>query len=364
VGAGVVGLAVARQLAREGREVLLLEKASAFGTCTSSRNSEVIHAGIYYPTGSFKARLCVEGKQKLYRYCQEHRVQHQACGKLIVANGESQVAQLRRIAENARANGVDDLELLCGSEATAMEPALRADAALLSPSTGIVDSHGLMLQLLADFERFGGTIAYNSDISFVGKNEDYLIFHQEDQTRIRSKVCVNSAGLDAINFVRRCPDFPRECVPTEFRAKGSYFSYSGHAPFSHLVYPVPEAGGLGIHLTLDLSGAARFGPNVEWLSESGELSVNDYQVDPALGPSFALAAQQYWPGLDASRLVPDYSGIRPKLSSPTEPAADFLIQDAAVHGIKGLINLFGIESPGLTSCLAIAAETSGRLASV
>ncbi len=349
IGAGVVGLAVARALAMEGREVIVLEAAGAIGTGTSSRNSEVIHAGIYYPQGSLKARLCVRGKELLYAYCAQRGVPHRRCGKLIVATSSSQLASLDGIAARARANGVSDLRHLGRDEAVALEPALACAGALLSPSTGIVDSHALMLSLQGDLEHAGGSVALNAVFAAAQCGPDGILVETEDGTRLRARCVINAAGLHAPAVARRCAGTPQEMVPVAHFAKGSYFSLSGRAPFSRLVYPVPEPAGLGVHLTLDLGGQARFGPDVEWVADSADLA-----VDPARGEEFYAEVRKYWPGLHDGMLQPAYAGMRPKIHGPDEPAADFLIQGHEVHGVPGLVHLFGIESPGLTSCLAIA----------
>ncbi|MPM42226.1 L-2-hydroxyglutarate oxidase LhgO [bioreactor metagenome] len=348
IGAGVVGLAVARGLAVRGREVLVLEAANAIGTETSSRNSEVIHAGIYYPQGSLKARLCVEGKRLLYAYCEERGIAHQRCGKLIVATSESQRAQLDSITQHASANGVDDLQLLSGDEARALEPALHCVAALLSPSTGIVDSHGLMLSLLGDVENHGGALALQSAVAGAECLPEGILVRAVDGTELLAKLVVNAAGLHAPDLARKFEGLASEHVPRAYYAKGNYFTLDGKAPFSHLIYPVPEAAGLGVHLTLDLGGQAKFGPDVEWVD-----SPNELVVAPARCAGFYGEVRKYWPQLPDNALSPGYAGIRPKISGPGEPSADFVVQGPQAHGINGLVNLFGIESPGLTSSLAI-----------
>lgn len=356
IGAGVVGLAVARALALRGRDVLVLEAANAIGTETSSRNSEVIHAGIYYPQGSLKARLCVAGKALLYAYCEERGIAHRRCGKLIVATSEAQRAQLARIAEHAAANGVSDLQMLSRDEALALEPALQCVAALLSPSTGIVDSHGLMLSLLADVENHGGALALQSPIARAECRADGIYLQAVDGTELLANAVVNAAGLHAPDLAGRFAGLAKEHVPQAYYAKGNYFTISSRAPFSHLIYPVPETAGLGVHLTLDLGGQAKFGPDVEWVDSPDPLT-----VDAARCAGFYEAVRQYWPGLPSDSLTPGYAGIRPKISGPGEPAADFVIQGPTVHGIAGLVNLFGIESPGLTSSLAIGEHVAGML---
>lgn len=360
IGAGVVGLAVARALALQGREVVILEAENAFGTITSARNSEVIHAGIYYPAGSLKAELCVRGKAMLYDYCASHHVAHRRCGKLIVATSEAQVATLDGIRARAAANGVDDLRLLSRAEAQAMEPQLQCHAALFSPSTGIVDSHGLMTALLGDAENAGAMLAVQSPVraGAVTAEGIRLEVGQEDggTTTLLASAVVNAAGLTAPALARRIDGMPADHIPPQYYAKGCYFTLSGRAPFSRLIYPVPEAAGLGVHLTLDLGGQARFGPNVRWIDEI------EYGVDPADGDGFYDEVRRYWPGLADGALQPGYAGIRPKISGPGEPAADFRIDGPAVHGVPGLVHLFGIESPGLTSSLAIAARAAALLA--
>lgn len=353
VGAGVIGLAVARQLAMSGREVLVLESERLIGTGTSSRNSEVIHAGIYYPTGSLKARLCVAGRQALYRYCEDRSIAHRRTGKLIVATDESQLAQLERIRQQATANQVFDLQLLSRAEALELEPHLDCAGALLSPSTGIIDSHELMMALRADAEAHGAAVVFDTPI-IAGTIHDRQIIITTGGTHPLSLSCdtlVNAAGLGAWRVVSAMRGFPVAAIPARWLAKGNYFALeSGRAPFRHLVYPVPEDGGLGVHLTLDLSGQARFGPDVEWLA-TAEI---DYTVDGTRAEGFEDVIRRYWPGIVGRRLVPAYSGIRPKLSGPGKPAADFCISGPEDHGVPGMVNLFGIESPGLTACLAIA----------
>lgn len=353
IGAGVVGLAVARALAVRGKEVWLVEQESDIGTQTSSRNSEVIHAGIYYPKGSLKAALCVRGKQLLYDYCEQHKIPYRRCGKLIVARDQRQIATLHGIREQARGNLVEDLTWLDQRALLTMEPELEALAALHSPSTGIIDSHALMQQFKADIEQHGGQLVLNTELTPVGIHDEGVEFRLgHEDVRLTATCCVNAAGLNAIALFQNLAAFPKACLPTAYFAKGSYFSYRGKVPFSHLVYPVPEPGGLGVHLTLDMAGMAKFGPDVEWLNGSGQQF--DYQVDPEKLSAFASAVAHYWPGLDPARLVPDYSGIRPKITGPGHAAGDFLIQVPQQHGIPGLVNLFGIESPGLTSSMAIA----------
>lgn len=349
IGAGVVGLALAARLARSGREVLILEREDRFGTGASSRNSEVIHSGIYGVPGTLKARLCVEGRGLLYRYCQEHGVAHRRCGKLIVATDPGQAEALARLERQGRSNGVTDLRLLDGAEARELEPALRCDRALFSPSTGIVDSHGLMRALLAEAEASGATFLPRSPVLGGEARDGGLLLEvggAEPATLAAGEV-FNCAGLGAVALAASICGI--RAVPEGYLAKGSYFALAGRAPFSRLVYPVPEAAGLGVHLTLDLAGQARFGPDVEWVAEEG------YDVDPRRADGFQEAIRRYWPGLPDDALCPAYAGIRAKLQAPGGEAKDFLVQGPADHGVPGLVNLLGIESPGLTSCLALAA---------
>ena len=357
IGAGVVGLAVARALALAGREVMVLEREAGIGTGTSSRNSEVIHAGIYYPAGSLKARLCVQGKAMLYAYCAERGVAFRRCGKLIVASTPSQLAALPAIIERARANGVDDLVLLDRDQARALEPALECLGAVHSPSTGIVDSHGLMLALQGDLENAGGLVACHSGVRQMAVRADGVAVETDDGTRLLARTVVNAAGLHACALAGRMQGLQQAHVPTPHFAKGNYFTLAGRSPFAHLVYPAPEPdrhlAGLGVHLTIDLGGQAKFGPDVQWVD-----SPDDLVVDPARGEGFYAEVRRYWPGLPDGALLPGYAGVRPKISGPDEPAADFRIDGPAVHGVPGLVNLFGIESPGLTSCLAIGAHVA------
>jgi len=354
IGAGVVGLAVARALALAGREVVILEEADAIGTETSSRNSEVIHAGIYYAPGSAKAALCVEGKALLYRYCEERGVAHRRCGKLIVATSAEQVAALHKIQAQAAANGVHDLRLLTADEAKAMEPALRCVAALHSPSTGIIDSHALMLAYLGEAEDRGAMHALLSPVTGgeIGAKGIVLDVGGAEPMRICARTVINSAGLMAQRVAAGLRGFPQDKVPPCYFAKGNYYSLTARSPFTRLIYPVPEAAGLGVHLTLDLAGQARFGPDVEWIAEI------DYDVDLSRADGFYRTIRDYWPGLKDGQLAPGYAGIRPKLAGPDQPASDFLIQGPQQHGVAGLVNLFGIESPGLTASLALAKQVA------
>lgn len=349
IGAGVVGLACARALARAGKEVLILERHGAIGSEISARNSEVIHAGIYYPQDSLKARLCVQGRKQLYAFCEQFGVAHSRCGKLIVATSPEQVDRLLDIEQRAASNGVTDLEWLDADEAQDLEPELHCTAALLSPSTGIINSHELMVALLGDAEHHGALLALSSPVlsAAVLDNGIEIVTGGVAAMRLQADIVVNAAGLEAPALASRVAGFPQAQVPRAYLAKGNYFSLAGKAPFKRLVYPVPEPGGLGVHLTLDLAGQARFGPDVEWIDAV------DYQVNPERSQRFYGAIRRYWPGLRDGSLQPAYAGIRPKIVGPGEGDADFLIQGPIAHGIPGLVNLFGIESPGLTSCLAI-----------
>jgi len=350
VGAGVVGLAAARRLAQAGLEVIVVEAAGDIGTGTSSRNSEVIHAGIYYPAGSLMARLCVAGKHALYRYCDDHGVPYRRCGKLIVATADNERDKLAAIKSHAEANGVGDMQVLSGEEARALEPALNCVGALLSPSTGIVDSHAYMLALRGEIEAAGGALAFHAPLLRAKAITDGFEVEIGGDTpmALHCRVLINSAGLSAPAIARAIDGMPSGLIPTSYYAKGNYFSCSTRAPFSHLIYPVPEPGGLGVHLTIDLGGQAKFGPDVEWVETL------DYAVDPARAERFYPAIRRYWPTLPDGALAPSYSGIRPKIVPPAVARQDFMIQGPQVHGLPGLVNLFGIESPGLTSSLAIA----------
>ena len=354
IGAGVVGLAIARALALAGREVVVLEAEDAIGTHTSSRNSEVIHAGIYYPNGSLKARSCVEGKQLLYEYCDSHGVPYRRCGKLIVATNPGQEKELLSISEKALANGVTDLKRVTKEEALQMEPELACVAALHSPSTGIIDSHALMLAYLGDAEAHGAMLAVKSIFQRALFDDGFEI-HVEGSEPVRAQILVNSAGLRAPSVAKSIEGYDKSLAPRELYAKGNYYSLARRSPFSRLVYPVPEPGGLGVHVTLDLAGQARFGPDVEWTEHI------DYAVDPRRAERFYAAIRRYWPGLPDGALLPGYAGIRPKTAGPSEPPADFQIQGPREHGVRGLVHLFGIESPGLTASLALASRVVEEL---
>jgi L-2-hydroxyglutarate oxidase LhgO len=361
IGAGVVGLAVARALAMRGREVVVLEAANAIGTGTSSRNSEVIHAGIYYPAGSLKASLCVRGREQLYAYCRERGVAHRQIGKVIVATTVAELPTLAKYLRAARVNGVLDLEELDQARVRELEPAVQCAGGLLSPSTGIVDSHSLMLAYRGDVEAHGGFLAFASPLlggaidGATGGASLHLEIGGSAPVRVKARCVVNSAGLAAPAVARSFKDFPRARIPQEYFARGHYFVLNGRSPFHRLVYPTAEPGGLGVHVTLDLAGRVRFGPDVQWINGI------DYTFDAARKEEFIAAIRRYYPALDAARVEEGYTGIRPKISGPAEPAADFMISGPADHGVPGLVNLFGIESPGLTASLAIAENVADLL---
>jgi L-2-hydroxyglutarate oxidase LhgO len=359
LGAGVVGLAVARELALAGREVVILEAEDAIGTHTSSRNSEVIHAGIYYAEGSLKAQSCVQGKSLLYEYCVSHGVPHRRSGKLIVAADDSQLAELEAIREKAHANGVADVVWMTRAQALALEPELACAAALYSPSTGIIDSHALMLAYLGEAEAHGAMLALKSPLERARVLHGGFELEVRGSERIWCAALVNCAGLRAPTVARSIEGYPAGRAPRELYAKGNYYSLTRRAPFSRLVYPVPEPGGLGVHLTLDLAGQARFGPDVEWVERIGRKE--DYAVDPQRAERFYAAIRRYWPGLPDGALAPGYAGIRPKTAGPGEPAPDFEVQGPERHGVPGLVHLFGIESPGLTASLSLARLARERL---
>ncbi|MCS6780066.1 MAG: NAD(P)/FAD-dependent oxidoreductase [Geminicoccaceae bacterium] len=357
VGTGVVGLAVARRLALAGLETIVLEKEAAIGTETSSRNSEVIHAGIYYAEGSLKARCCIAGKWWLYRYCERKGVPYRRCGKLIVATSEAQNAELERIKANAAALGMPDLELWPAARAIALEPALRCTAALWSPTTGIVDSHALMLAYQGDAEDRGAMIAFRAPLERARLREDGIELEVggPEPMRLLARYLVNSAGLHAPALARRIEGLDPARVPQGWLCKGNYYTLSGRSPFSRLIYPVPEQAGLGVHVTIDLAGQCRFGPDVEWIETI------DYDVDPKRAELFYAEVRKYWPDLADGALQPGYAGIRPKLVPKGAPAADFLVQGPDEHGVPGLVNLFGIESPGLTASWPLAELVAAKL---
>jgi L-2-hydroxyglutarate oxidase LhgO len=360
VGAGVVGLAVARALALTGREVIILDAAEGIGTETSSRNSEVIHAGIYYPANSLMARFCVTGRRALYAYCAEKGVPHANCGKLIVATDAEEDAMLAGIKRRAEANGVEGMCVLSAADAIALEPSLRCTSALLSPATGIIDSHAFMLALQGDAENAGAVPVFLSPVTGgrVVQSGVEVDVGGADPMTLRCRLLVNSAGLHAPHVASSIAGMPEDRVPPACYAKGNYFTLSGRSPFSRLIYPVPVPGGLGVHLTIDLGGQARFGPDVQWIDTI------DYAVDPARADSFYAAVRKYWPALKDGALQPGYAGIRPKIVPRGAPAQDFVVQGPKTHGVPGLINLFGIESPGLTAALALADHVVGMAASV
>lgn len=359
IGAGVVGLAIAANLAQSGLEVVILEREASYGSITSARNSEVIHAGIYYAANSLKAQFCVAGKQALYRYCQDRHIRHEQCGKLIVATSESQVSELASIRAHAQANGVSDISLLSPKEARNMEADLSCLAALHSPSTGIIDSHGLMLNLLGDAQDQGAMLALQAPVVGIARlpsGEGYEVCVAGDNPmKLSCKFVVNAAGHGACEIAKQLKELPVGMCPEPILSKGNYFGLQGKSPFSRLIYPVPEVGGLGVHITIDLAGRARFGPDVEPVSDE------EYSVDSNRSAGFYAAVRKYWPGLPDDSLTPDYAGIRPKISLKNSLYTDFLITSARDHGLPGLVNLFGIESPGLTSCLAIAEHVKHAL---
>lgn len=360
VGAGVIGLAIARALARSGREVIVVERAEGIGTGTSARNSEVVHAGLYYAPGSLKARLCVEGRDALYAHCAERGLGHRRCGKLVVAVQTAEIPALEALQAQALSNGVADARLIDGAAARALEPSLTCVAALHSPSTGIVDSHALMLSLQGEAEDHGAIFAFHSPFEGATVTPDgfELRVGGAEPMQLAARCLVNAAGLHASAVASRIEGLDARHVPPTRYCRGHYFALSGRAPFSRLVYPMHDRASLGVHFTLDLGGQGRFGPDVQWLPEgSGE----DYAVDTSLAPRFAADIRRYWPGLPEGALAPAYSGIRPKIVGPGEAAADFRIDGPEVHGVPGLVNLFGIESPGLTASLAIGALVDERL---
>jgi len=358
VGAGVVGLAVARAAALSGADVIVAEAAGTIGTGVSSRNSEVIHAGIYYPTGSARARLCVPSRRMLYDFCASHGVPHRKCGKLIVATQAAELARLEAVAAQGRANGVEGLELIDAAAARRLEPALSCTAALCSPETGIIDSHSYMMALRGDLEDRGGRIAFNTRVERLAPapNGWTVDLHDEPQS-VQFDAVVNAAGLGAQRLGAATEGYPADRVPPLVLVKGNYFSFAGRPVFSRLVYPVPVPGGLGVHVTLDLAGRMRFGPDTEWID------VENYDVDPGRAAAFYRRIRDYWPDLPDGSLLPDYAGIRPKITGPGEPAADFMIDGPQDHGLPGLVQLFGIESLGLTASLALAQDVVSYLCS-
>lgn len=358
IGAGVVGLAVARALAQASHETIVVEAQAGIGQGVSSRNSEVIHAGLYYAPGSLKARLCVRGKELLYALCASHGVDHRRCGKLTVANDDEEVRALRGLQDRAGANGVP-VEFLDAAQARALEPELRCIAALHSPSTGIVDSHGFMLALQGDLEWAGGMVAFGTQVVSARLGAPHVLSFA-DGSELACDVLVNSAALHACALARRFEGLDARFVPREWFAKGNYYALAGRSPFTHLIYPAPADAHLGTHLTLDLGGQAKFGPDIEWL-DVGAAEDIDYAVDPARADGFYAEVRRYWPGLPDGALSPSYSGVRPKIHGPHEKAPDFRIDGPTLHGVPRLVNLFGIESPGLTSALAIAEQVSASL---
>ncbi len=352
IGAGVIGLAVARVMAMSGREVFILEATEGIGNEASSRNSEVIHAGIYYLPGSLKAKLCVRGKQLLYQYCAERGINYERIGKIIVASDEGEVQDLERLRSQAKQNGVDDLVLLTGKGADSLEPELNCAAGLLSPSTGIIDSHSLMEEFLADSKDSGAELVLGTKVEGGRILDDGIVLEVggSEPMTVLCRTVINCGGIHASDVAHSIEGISDGSIPPSFMCKGSYFALSGSAPFEHLIYPIPDEGGLGIHLTFDLAGKVRFGPDTEWVDSV------DYAVDPGRASAFSDSIRRYWPGLSDTGLNPDYSGIRAKIVGPDEEAADFMIQGSETHGIAGLVNLYGIESPGLTASMAIAEE--------
>lgn len=357
IGAGVVGLACALSLARQGHQVLIVESASLFGSGVSSRSSEVIHAGLYYPVGSLKARLCLRGRDLLYDFCEQRSVPHRRLGKLIFAHTEEDLPTLERIAARAEAVGSKGLRWLTGREVSQLEPALASIAALHSPMTGIVDSHALMLAMLAEIEALGGQLVCRTTVAAARRRQDSwdIWLDEEPDPVLSTRIVIDAAGLGAQDVAKAIEGLDPAWIPRQILARGCYFGYSGKIPFSHLIYPVPVPGGLGTHLTFDMAGQARFGPNVELIEQL------DYSVNPALHPEFAAAAKRIWAGLDPDLLFPAYAGIRPKVPAPPGGEPDFIISGPETHGLPGLVLLFGIESPGLTSSLAIGEEVLTRL---
>jgi L-2-hydroxyglutarate oxidase LhgO len=361
IGAGVIGLAIGKDIAKQGLDTIIVEREDSFGTITSSRNSEVIHAGIYYPTNSLKSKLCVKGNNLLYQYCEENHVSTKKCGKLIVATHNNQIPDLEKIYSQARANGVKDLSIINSNEANSLEPDLNCVSAIYSSSTGIIDSHGFMLSLLGHFESYGGNIAYQSPFQsakYIDRNKFEVQIGGNSDVIVQTKYLINCAGLSATKVAHLVGGMPLEKIPKIYFAKGNYFSLTGKSPFSRLIYPIPEPGGLGIHLTIDINGSSRFGPDVEWLKAVSEDEIN-YAVNKNRSHQFYSSIQKYWPNIKNGSLEPNYSGVRPKLALNGQ--ADFVFQTEAEHGLKGLINLYGFESPGLTSSLAISEYVSNLI---
>lgn len=356
IGAGVVGLAIARARARNGRSTVLIEQHATFGTETSARNSSVIHSGIYYPPTSLKSRTCIKGRHLLYEFCTQYAVPHWQCGKLIVATNANEEARLEQLLKNALQVGLTDIQRLDKHQVQLREPELSATAALWIPSTGIVDSHAFMTALLGDFEQHAGIFATRTTVTKINRNDAGFELHLlNEATPLRARYVINSAGLHATQLASCIEGLDAMYIPRMHLAKGHYFEYSGKSPFKHLIYPVPVDGGLGVHVTLDMAGRMKFGPDVEWVNEI------NYEHSPERAMSFYPSIRRYWPALPDGSLQPAYTGIRPKLSGPGEAAADFYIQDAKTHQVPGLICLYGIESPGLTASLALAEEVAGLL---
>lgn len=357
IGAGVVGLAAARAAARAGHEVVLAEKTAGIGNGISSRNSEVIHGGLYYPTGSLRARHSVRGRHMLYEFCASHGVPHRKCGKLVVAANDAEVERVEAIMAQGRTNGAEGLEIIDGQAARALEPQLQCQAALRSPETGILDVHSYMLALEGDLEDAGGAIAFNTPVLGAKRaNGQWAVrFGGAEAGEFAFDAVINCAGLGAQEVARGMEDYPATRIPRQVLAKGNYFTFTGKPAFTRLIYPTPMPGGLGVHVTLDLAGRMRFGPDVEWIEQE------NYEVDPKRADIFYERIRTYWPALPDHSLAPDYAGIRPKLTGKGEPAADFMIDAPAQHGLPGLVQLFGIESPGLTSSLSLGEEVASYL---
>ncbi len=357
IGAGVVGLGAARAAARAGHEVVVAEKTSGIGNGISSRNSEVIHAGLYYPPGSLRARHCVRGRRMLYQFCASRGVPHRKCGKLVVAENDAEIERVASIMNQGCANGAEGLELIDGKTAQALEPQLRCQGALRSPETGILDAHGYMLALQGELEDAGGAIAFNTPVLGAAREDGQwsVRFGGADAGTFVFDALVNCAGLGAQSVAREIEDYPAARIPRQVLAKGNYFTFTGKPVFTRLIYPTPMPGGLGVHVTLDLAGRMRFGPDVEWIERE------NYEVDCKRADIFYERIRTYWPGLPDHSLAPDYAGIRPKLTGKGEPAADFVIDAPPQHGLPGLVQLFGIESPGLTSSLSLGEEVAGYL---